>query len=395
MSAPLYLSAKEAAAELNVSLPTLYAYVSRGMIRSEARGGRSRLYRAEDVRALLDRRDRDEGRAGAALQWGAPVLESALTLITGDGLYYRGMDAVRLAGHASLETVACLLWDSSDDPFQEDPPEIPAGWLAGRNATLDLKALDRCQSLLPLAAAADPRAHALTADGTARTGARVLRWVAAILADRKPSPLPVHLLLAEAWKLEPEDADLIRMALVLCADHELNPSTFTVRCVASTGASPYGSVLAGLAALRGPKHGGITERVGALLNEFLAAGDPAAAVVERLQRGDGLPGFGHPLYPQGDVRARLLLRAVAAHHFDDPLVAQAQALARAGEELSGQAPTIDFALSVLARVLRLPPEAPLSIFAAGRVAGWIGHHREQAAGGELIRPRARYVGRRP
>lgn len=88
MTDTAFLTAKEAAAELDVSIATLYAYVSRGMIRSEARPGRrTRLYPAADVRALVDRRTgapNDPDRADGALDWGAPVLDSAITLIAGD-----------------------------------------------------------------------------------------------------------------------------------------------------------------------------------------------------------------------------------------------------------------------------------------------------------------------
>ncbi len=395
METPLTLTAKEAAAELGVSLPTLYAYVSRGLIRSEPRaGGRTRLYRAEDVRTLLARRDKPDGEA-KPLDWGAPVLESAITLVPGDGLYYRGRDATRLAASASLETVSALLWDSQGDPFAEPPPDIPGGFAAVRGALGPLEPVDRLQVLLPLAAAADLRAMNRTADGLARTGARILRWVVAILADADPSALPLHQVLARAWGLPDGDAGLLRAALVLCADHELNASTFTVRCVASTGASPYACVLAGIAALRGPRHGGMTARVAALLPGLLAAPDPAAAFAALLARGEELPGFGHPLYPAGDVRAKALLRLLAAARPKDPMVRKAQALAAAAAEIAGQPPTIDFALALLANRLGLPPSAPLGLFTLGRTAGWVAHLLEQARSPALIRPRARYVGLRP
>src|SRR5215211_5846205 len=92
-----YLSAERAARELGVSLATLYAYVSRGMVRSEAVEGkrRKRRYRAEDVRRLKERKRRrrdPDGGAQGALYWGTPVLESGITLIDGAGLYYRGRD---------------------------------------------------------------------------------------------------------------------------------------------------------------------------------------------------------------------------------------------------------------------------------------------------------------
>ncbi len=103
-----YLTAGEAAAELGVSLPTLYSYVSRGMVRSEAAEGgrRSRRYRAEDVRALKERKERrrdPERVAEGALRWGAPVLESGITLVDGGRLFYRGLDVEGLAAGCGIE----------------------------------------------------------------------------------------------------------------------------------------------------------------------------------------------------------------------------------------------------------------------------------------------------
>ena len=110
-----YLSAEEAAGELGIRLPTLYAYVSRGLIRSEATEGkrRTRRYRAEDVRRLKERAEqrRDPGKvAEAALYWGTPVMESGITLISDGKLYYRGRDAITLAAGSTIEEVAALIW---------------------------------------------------------------------------------------------------------------------------------------------------------------------------------------------------------------------------------------------------------------------------------------------
>src|ERR671932_1283741 len=118
MSRTRYLTAREAAEELGVSLKTLYAYVSRGLIRSEAIGGtrRNRRYRAEDVRRLKERKEqrRDPDRTTeSALYWGSPVMESALTLITDGRMYYRGRDAITLSEDHSLEQVAQLIWKGS------------------------------------------------------------------------------------------------------------------------------------------------------------------------------------------------------------------------------------------------------------------------------------------
>lgn len=399
-SAQAYLTAKEAAAQLNIGLPTLYAYVSRGLIRSEARAGhRSRLYRAEDVHTLARKKapaESGQTSSDRALHWGLPVLDSAITLITDDALYYRGRDVARLAAGSTLEAVAALIWQCVErDPFAEPPPTEPESVARCRDAISGLRPIERCQALLPILAAEDSQAFNRTPEGIARTGARIIRWMAAIVAGAAPRDKPVHHILAEAWGVPGTGAELLRAAMVLCADHELNVSTFTVRCVVSTDASPYGAVQAGLAALAGPRHGGMSERAEALLDTLLAAVDPDRAVTDLLRRGDDPSGFGHPLYPDGDPRARCLIGLMTRSYPDDAMLKSALAVADALTEQCGRPPTYDFALALLTKRFNLPPGAALSLFALGRAVGWIGHAMEQYTGHRLIRPRARYTGVHP
>jgi citrate synthase len=193
---------------------------------------------------------------------------------------------------------------------------------------------------------------------------------------------------------------LLEAALILSVDHELNVSSFTARCVASAGSTPYAAVGAGLAAIQGIHHGGHSERMEALLAEAGAArGDPnvevPATIAGRLRRGEPVPGFGHPLYPGGDPRCRELFRRIAADFPGTEAAAFADALATAGRDLLGEHPNVDAGLAVTARALGLPRGSALVIFALGRTVGWIGHAVEQYREGRLIRPRARYVGERP
>jgi citrate synthase len=198
---------------------------------------------------------------------------------------------------------------------------------------------------------------------------------------------PAHARFAAAWGLNAAGADLVRRTLVLLADHELNASTFATRVAASTGASLSAACLAGLSALSGPLHGGMAARVEAFVEEAERR-DPGHAVSARLARGASMPGFDHPLYPDGDPRAAALLAAFEAPH----LLA---ALRTTTEDATGLAPNIDFALVSLARTLKLPPDAPFILFATARSAGWTAHAIEQLQTGRLIRPRARYVGEAP
>lgn len=389
----LYLSAREAAGELGVSAATLYAYVSRGMIRSEpVADSRARRYRAEDVRGLKSRRlPFGAPRPGEA---DAPVMDSAVSTISEAGPIYRGVPAVALAEEGSLEQAATLLWGvDAADPF--DPANMPVVGDAMRSIGAATKAagpLSRAIAVLAVAGETDPRAFNRTPTGRAQTGARVMRLLAAAILDAAPSARPLHEQVADAWA--PGDArarGLMRRALVLLADHELNASSFTVRCAASTGLNLYDATIAGLAALKGPRHGGAGPLAAQMVAD-LAEGDMAGKIRERVALGNPVPGFGHSVYRDGDPRADALLSALARAGADRRLAVEAPALIT---EATGLRPNIDFALAVLVRMLALPAGGETALFAIARAAGWIAHAMEQLEAGTLIRPRARYVGPSP
>ena len=398
-----YLTAAEAAEELGVNRSTLYAYVSRGMVRSEAVEGkrRNRRYRAEDVRALRERgeRRRDPERAAeGALRWGSPVLGSGITLVDGGRLYYRGRDVEGLAGRYSVEEVAALIW--TGDPsraegiFGEDSPGPSLRVRTVLDSLEGLPPLDVLQTVLPVAAAEDPAAYDLRPAAVVRTGAGMLRlMVGAVGAEGEGGVAEV---LGRGWRpRDPGAAALIDAALVYVADHELPVSTFAARCVASSGATPYAAAQAGLAVLGGVRHGGQVELVESFLREVEGAEDARRVVAGRLRRGDGGPGFGHSLYPDGDPRGAGLLRIAADAYPENPAVGLSGAAVSAVLDLTGEQPNVDLALATVARTLSLPSGGAVALFALGRTVGWVGHAIEQYAGGVLIRPRARYTGTVP
>lgn len=382
-----FLTAAEAAAALNVKPATLYAYVSRGFIQSakDEASGRS-LYRVYDVNRLeVEKRDGHEPRksVGGALDLGLPVLDSHLTLIENSKLYYRGRSAVDLMRTATLEDVARLLWGCGTcDPFKDTlttltlPPAnrhrlYPAG----------LSAAERCMAQL----AATP----IDESGSAwEAGAAVIRLVTAAALQRKPNALPIDQQCAAAWGLDDHGRACIRAALVICADHELNVSSFTARCVASSHASLKAAVIGGLAALSGSRHGGTTNRIEALWDEVEASSSVAAGLRKIIQRENIFPGFWHPLYPSGDPRC------VALFDIWNPDKATRN-FAREVARQTEQHPSVDFALVALRRGLGLPRGAAFEIFAMGRSVGWLAHALEQRADNRMIRPRSRYVGPRP
>ena len=379
-----WIAAPDALDLLGVKAQTLYANVSRGRIRAkpDPADPRRSLYLRDDVARIAASRSgrpRAATIAAGAIQYGEPVMPSALCTIVGGRLWYRGIDAIALSRTATLEDVAALLW-ASDAPVTlrvplprrraetpEDPIAAAMVALAGRAAT-DLPTIGRSPAVL--------RADALDVFATvvdALVPAAAKETKATDLADR----------IAQAWQ-RPRARDLIRRALVVLADHELNASTFAARVAVSTGAALSAGVLSGLCALSGPLHGRASRPLRGLLE---AAARQGALPAVRAQAAEGRPfaAFGHPLYPGGDPRAAALLAHIRVPE------AHAQ-VAAAVERVAGEAPNIDFALSAVTSAHRLPPEAPETLFAIARCVGWLAHGLEQAALGRIIRPRAHYTG---
>lgn len=330
-----WIDAEEAVRILGVHRRTLYTYASRGWIGTRPLDGRRKLYRKADVERLRERASAHQGRsarAAQAVRWGEPILETAISGIDRDGPYYRGVPAVDLVDRP-LQEVAELLWG------------FPAPWT-------DLPTCAPVADLVELRRQVD----ALPREGPVPVQAvRITRAVQALAG------IPSH----------PD----LHAATVLLADHGLTPSTFTARVVASTGADLFGVVVAALAALAGPRHGLASSELAGLL------ADPVAF---RARLPGGLPGFGHPLYPDGDPRALALLERTGIPEsfrwaFDEAAGA-------------GQLPNIDAALVVLCHQHDLPVQAASRLFAAGRVMGWLAHALEQADSEEVLRPRGRFAG---
>jgi citrate synthase len=389
------MRAADASRLLGVTRATLYAYVSRGYVRSQAATGpsRERGYSREDVERLRRRTEErcDPDKAAArALQWGLPILESSIALIDGRSLYYRGHDAVALSRARTVGEVAALIWFGRFDAAfpAVAAPRVPALSRQG----IDAPFVARAQAMLAAAAVHDPLAFDLRPDAVALTGWRILALLTRTAIAADPGAATVDEALARAWRVNARGVDLIRSALILCADHELNVSSFTARCVASAGSHPYAVVIAGLAALEGTRHGGAGARVESMLSSLRGVRSLQSALGARLRRGEVIDGFGHPLYRHGDPRASALLNLLGERYRTSPERAFVMAVAERGSSATGEHPNVDFALAAVARVLRLPPGCPLTLFAIGRTIGWIGHAIEQYATGQLIRPRAKYVG---
>jgi citrate synthase len=439
-----WVDSRTAARHLGIQQRSLYAYVSRGQVRSMAGAqGRPRLYSLADLERLRVRRDARAGHgavAAGAMRWGEPVLDSAITAITPRGPAYRGRLATELAeSGARFENVAELLWSGHlpVTPVLWPRAAVPLAQL-GKLVPYGARPLDIMPLLVQIAALGDPQRGDDRPDAIIGRGRALIPLLAAALAPdfaaatvtRAIGAPSVAAIAARALGLEDSAAAILDVALILLADHELNASSFSARVAASTDADPYACITAALATVSGARHGSAAERIARFADE-VGSPENARAVIRALRKkGDSPPGFGHPLYPGGDPRAEPLLTiaatlvetttrtgmtkrartilavidaATAKSRSEDARAAQSrrddgrgarrtdEARAAADEARAAQ-PNVDIALAALIAALGAQPAAGSGLFALARSAGWLAHVIEQRAAGFLLRPRARYTG---
>jgi citrate synthase len=349
-------------------------------------------------------------------------------------LYYRGYEIGDLAGTLPFEEVTALLWTG-----ERPEPAAAAAFRARLEAARALPApvldllrllprqthpLDALRTALSMAAALDPDVHASDPDANRRKAERLMGLVPAVVAawhhvraGRQPVPArpggshAAHFLfLLEGRAPSPEVARVMDVILTLHADHEFNASTFAARVAVATLADLHAAIVAAVATLKGPRHGGANEDVLLMLREIEAPARAEAFVEARLGARGGLsrqeradararvPGFGHRVYRVDDARARVL-RGMAKSMADATgrgrLFEVAERVYDAMKARTGLPVNVDFFSAVVYDALGIPADLCTSIFAVGRVAGWCAHALEQYADNRLIRPRAEYTGPAP
>jgi citrate synthase len=389
------LTTEDVARRLGVKPATVYAYVSRGLLRSERNAdGKGSLFAEADVEAFAARRGRPVSDGAG------PVIRTGLSLIRDGQLFYRGHDARVLARTSSYESVATLLWTGELRHVPLEPSVELRDLAEAVSAPLPgaARLTDRLRVMCAAAAAADPLRFDITATAVLATGRTMLATMVAALPirglDRGGDGSFAGMLWPRLTATPPNAAGIraLNAALVLLADHDLAASTLAARVAASTRAHPYAVVGAGLAALDGPLHGAASGLAYALLAEAVRSGDPIGAVSDSLRVGGSVPGFGHPLYPDGDPRAAELLSMLP----NLPGEAEARAIIDAVSRSSGLRPNVDFAIAAFALLTGMAADAGEAIFAIGRTAGWIAHALEEYGDRpSRFRPSGRYAGRTP
>ncbi len=418
------LESDEAARRLGVKVSTLYAYVSRGLLISHpAAAGRRSLFDIDDVERLARR-----SRQGKAVETRMATITTGITQLTDEGPIYRGLPATDLATTWRYERVSEWLWSAGDvghsdryrldDSPAGDPVDRDDGWSAFRvGRPPDLGPSDRIRWAVVMAGALDPLRADLRPETVIRTARRLAASMVYVLvqpdagtfdtgSDRGrpglsplPEPAPVgggdlagsiaeRLASALAPGPSPPLVRAVNAALVLMADHELATSTMAVRIAASTRADIYDAVLAGLATIAGPLHGGASQLAYSLL--VAAERDGAERALDDTLRWQGtLAGFGHAVYEHGDPRFPVL------HRLFEQLATPAQVeIVRALTDLAGAQsvplPNVDLGIAAIAWSTGMSPDAGRTLFTVARVAGWVAHYLEEL-GERPLRYRARAV----
>jgi citrate synthase len=328
----------------------------------------------------------------------------------GGSLRYRGVDIEELVGSVPFEQVWGLLVDGR--PLPGLPPAEPH--------PLSVHSGDPRVDVQAALAMLGPQwgfgqlidiSEAEAREDLARASVMALSFVAqsARGIGRAPVPqreidraasIPERFLLRWRGEADPRHVKAINAYWISAAEHGMNASTFTARVVASTGADVAAALSAAVGALSGPLHGGAPARVLRMLDEVEASGDAESYVVDALDRGERLMGFGHRIYRAEDPRARVLRSA--AKDLGAPRVEVAEALESAAlSELQARRPdrvlatNVEFWSAVVLDFAEVPPELFTPMFTCARTAGWSAHIMEQKREGRLIRPTARYVGAGP
>lgn len=406
--ASLRLTSTQVANRLAIKEATLYSYVSRGLLHSERSETGGSTFDPLDVEAFSAARRHgsrtSECRAGRPVM----VMDSDLTLIEDDQLYFRGALATKLAQRLQFEGAVAHMWKSPDardditENFVSRPDVIRAIGIAAAQLGDTERFIDRLRIAVLISGARDPVRHSLGASAVRDAGRQILSTMVDSLPDRQaPAPLSASLA-ARFWpKLcamppSPWDLRLLNATMILCMDHDLAISTMGARVAASAHADPYAAIVAALSTFDGSLHGAASVAAVQMLKETIDSGRAERAISAQLAKFDFIPGFGHIVYKKVDPRAAFLLSAMR----HSPQYQRAFcAIDRLSAVILARSPrpaNLDLALAALVVGAEMLPDAGQLIFAVSRTVGWISHILDEYQQRAMrLRPASRYIGNAP
>jgi citrate synthase len=333
------------------------------------------------------------------------MLDSSITLISGDQLYYRGEQATRLARSSGFEAAVAFVWRSGGEVAFHAPSDLVdrvrgAARLLGPSR----RTFDRLTLTVVIAGSFDGLRDELSQDTALSAGERIISAMVDSLGEAGvpdhgsgEAPAAERLWTALTGTRATEaDVRLLDAALVLCIDHDLAAATLAARVAASARANPYAAVASALGAFDSSLHGSASVAGAAMVRDALESGRSERAIATQIAAGRGIPGFGHRLYREADPRAEFLFAAMERlPRYADALGATRRLIATVRSRTS-RVPNLDLALATLAIGAGMADDAGQTLFAIARTAGWIAHIVDEYAQDPLrLRPESRYDGPRP
>ncbi len=353
---------------------------------------------------------------------GVVAASTALSHVYGEEgrLVYRGYDIHELAGKASFEEVAHLLW-CDHLPSRSELEEFSRKLGSNRNLPepvivmlralpVDTSPMDALRTGVSALGAVRPDVfeEKPDLDKAIALAARFPAILAAFFRIRQGlEPIPprpdlntAQNYLYELFGTEPEERHWrpLETYLVLLADHGMNASTFAARVIASTASDLCSAITGAVGALKGPLHGGAPSKVLDMLEEIGDIDNVEAWLTKALDEGQRLMGFGHRVYKAEDPRSEIL-RGMAEQASDPTFFALSQkteerALAMLDERKPGRRlyTNVEFYSAAVLAAVGLPGDMFTPSFAVARAVGWSAHVLEQMDNNRLIRPQSEFVG---
>lgn len=406
-----YMTSDEVVEALHIKPSTLYAYVSRGVLRRLRDPGRRRsMYLREDVERLTQRHPGQvtrEDAAASALRWGAPLLTTSIGYITDEGPVYRNQKASDLAqAGMSFEAVAHLLLTGVWQPGIEAWPEFDFPDDLRKRLKWELEEVvpddvSKVFASVVLALGMKGRGQKELLSGSSDTARLVLHTLAgcfgALTVEKRfierhgDESVSEHILRAAGCQPAVHARSSLNQMLILLADHEMAAASFVSRITASTNGDLFCCVAAALCAHAGSSMVAAALEVERRLFGPLSRENWGDMLELARKRGASLFGFNHPLYPHGDPRAEYLLDLAGATPCADPKVPLVLELLEDARREYGLLPGIAIALAVFSRSLCMPFGSAAALWNLSRTVGWIAHAFEQRTQAFMLRPRARYV----
>jgi citrate synthase len=337
-------------------------------------------------------------------------------------LWYVGYSIDDLAESSTFEEVVYLLHQGRL-PTQTELDELTEQMVKDREAadfvrdlipTLASQAspMSMLRTSISAASAYDPDGWDQSPEGNYRKAIRLIALMPTLIAAYErhrrglptvePDPKLPHaanfLYMLSGEEPDQEAARAFDVQFILYADHTMNASTFTARVVASTLSDMHSAVVAAIASLKGPLHGGANELAMRMIQEIGEVERAESYVKDLFARKEKIMGFGHRVYRTVDDPRATILRGLSRELGEIAGDLRWYQISEAVEKVvfqeKGLRPNVDFYAGSLLYYLGLPIDLFTPMFAAARCAGWTAHIREQYADNRIIRPDSEYVGPR-